>query len=910
MEVTSPQGMVGNEHGATHSFGDWVARRRRVLRLTQRQLALLASCSHELIRKIERDARRPSRDVAVALAYPLGLTGATVEQFVRAARAELAIDQLPAPEQLAVTEDDYARLPMRLPAPPNGLIGREGDLAALSAGLLQESVRLFTIVGPGGIGKTRLALTVASTLAPLFRDGAHFVPLASLQDAALVAAAIAQTLGVAQDDTVPVIERLRTMLRDRQMLLVLDNFEHVLDAAGGITTLLAAAPGLRVLVTSRERLNLSGEHLYRLSPLALPSTTSGRNNSEMLGYNPAVQLFAERAHAVQPSFVLSDENTLAVAEVCVLLDGLPLAIELAAARCRSFTPAELLVHLRKGHGAALALLREGPRDSAPHQRALADTLEWSYRLLSPSEQQLFAWLSVFVGGWDRPAATALWGDARGADELLLSLIDKSLVEREQLSDSTTRFTMLEMIREYASARLMEQGEYALVQERHLAHFRGRALHAFTVRPTLDESSYLELRVAMTRNLDNCRAAIAYALTQPARWLEAAAELVEIVGTVVDPPIHNHEGRTWMARALAVLDAAPRLAQARVLCEASHWWTGTEAVDMAQRALTLYQELGDSSQCARISERLVMLALNFDDREHAIALIEEVLAILRDSGDSQLLTEVYVALGITLRDYGRTDAAAVVYEEGLAVAQACDLPNQVALLLMGLGDIAWDRGDLEGALAQYRESLALLTSDRHAATWTHPYRRTWRALTYDTLAVGWAYQHVGAVLIARGDLAGAQPHLRHALALFLRQQDIAGVGWVYYELGRAAHREATYPLAAHSYGQALAHLLLSERQRVAVMVEAVATLAVDIDQAEVAAYLLGGAARLREHWHFPVWECERIAYDAVVAETREVCGEEQYTEQWETGRRAAPEAIAVAALAFVGSAAALAEGLNI
>jgi predicted ATPase/DNA-binding CsgD family transcriptional regulator len=592
-------------------------------------------------------------------------------------------------------------VPSGPPRPLSSLVGRERETAAVRDLFLRDGERLVTLIGPGGVGKTRLALRVVEEIAGRFADGAIFVPLAAVTDPELVPAAVARELGIHEAGDLPVLTTLVRLLRERSLLLVLDNLEQVVHAGPAIAELLAACPQLVVLVTSRTALRLSGECEFPVPPLALPDPTPGA--AADAADSDAIRLFVLRARSVNSEFALTADNAPIIAAICRRLDGLPLAIELAAARAKVLSPPALLARLE----GRLDLLAHGPRDLPARQRTMRDAVAWSYDLLSAGEQALFRRLSIFVGGFTLEVAEAVESEGGAAApsvfDGITTLVDHSLVRLAGVADGDPRFEMLETISAYGRERLEESGNEAPVRDAHAAYFLALAAEACIA---FEGPGRAAARERVAREHDNLRAALSWVVER--EDAEVAQRLVTQLARFWVVLGHVTEGRAWLDRAVALDGSSEMGTRADALCWAAQFASHQNAVEraesLASEALAVAGEGGYERGMAMALHQLGQAAHRRGDLEAAAALYEDAVARFRRLGEPIWEGAALRDLGVVAGAQGAHERATAYHEQALAVWRRLDHPWGVPAALRDLADEALCRGDAAAALPLYRESL--------------------------------------------------------------------------------------------------------------------------------------------------------------------------------------------------------------
>ena len=757
---------------AFHTFGQWVKHQRKALGLTQADLAQRVACSKSMINKIESNQRTPSKSIIELLALHLKIPPADYVRFVQMPRPNLLVE----PEDyLSERGTGSAQIPPKnhkdFPIPLTPLIGREHDIATVCTTLQKSRIRLLTLTGPGGIGKTHLALHVAAALKDKFTDGVYFVSLAPVRKPALVLSTIVQALGLQSKGKQRDDELLINYLHEKATLLILDNFEQALPATKTIAQLLTFTTHLKVLVTSRAVLRLSFEHEFVVPPLNVPELNQ-TIDPNTLAQLPAVQLFVQRAQAVQTDFALTIENARSVAEICVRLDGLPLAITLAAARCKILSPHAILARLTDGAGSALGLLSGGTHDLPARHQTIRQTIDWSYNLLNKREQTLFRRLSVFVRGCSLNAIKSVYDNLKAESQthlrvaqsipvldFAIGLIDKSLLQRGEGPDGEPRFYMAEILREYAFERLIANNELDMMRQQHAAHI---LLWVDSIMAKMHSAEQELCLKHLDADYENIRAALIWSCTSD---IETALRLGSMLWQYWLIRGYFSEGRAWLANMLersATVQSLPMRVYAHALngagLLASVQGDQQAAKVYLQESLRLFLELDDQMGKAWALNHLGQTLYLTGQQEQAIPMFEESLQIFRTLGADWHTAWVLINLGEASLQKEETDHALQFFSEAHQLFSAFEYKRGIAAAIDRLARLAQLRRDSNRAKALFLESCQLFDE------------------IGDRGGYSWALHHLGRIAYEDQQNNQAIGYLIESLRLFNKSNDRWGFAW--------------------------------------------------------------------------------------------------------------------------------------
>jgi predicted ATPase/transcriptional regulator with XRE-family HTH domain len=880
------QKQLGAQPRAATSFGAQLRVLRARAGLTQEALAERAGLGVATLKALEGDQRqRPHPQTLALLADALGLTPEDRDALLHGSPSNQRAADPDVAEQPAA---DAARLPVWL----TSFVGRETELEAVRT-LLHPStsaVRFLTLLGPGGVGKTRLAAAAAAELVGAYADGVVFVDLAPLSDARLVPSTIARALDLQERAGRSARELLREHLQWRRVLLVLDNFEHLLDAAPVVADLVQGCRYAAVLITSRTALRVQGEQRLVLAPLPTPPATLEATTTA-IGTSPAVRLFVERAMAVSGDFALTTDNAPAIADICRRLDGLPLAIELAAARACLLPPATLLARLER----RLAVLTGGAVNTPPRHQTLRAALAWSVDLLAPAERALFRRLAVFAGDWSLEAAEAIGGD--DTIDGLQMLVDSSLVHRLDGATREPRFRLLETVREYALEQLEGSGESSDQYARHAAYVLTLVEKAEPELLGPDQRFWFD---QLDRELDNVRVALAWA--RSSGELELGLRLALALTIFYEERGHVLEGCEWLQTLLDApfeSDSAERLAPLGARALAAHAWLRHLCGDyrrarlLAEQSLASWRHLDQIGNSPVALNVLAFVARQEGDLERQEALFRESLAMTRAAGDIQGSAAILSWLGTQPRAPGDFDEAIALLEESLRLYQSTGTTAGIAFILYHLGGAARFRHDANRAKALIEQSLALSQAlgDRNDMAYARGALAGLAADDGDLERAQTLCEESIATFHDLGDDRGLVQELRVRARIAGLQGDDRTAAACYVECVTLRHGMRIVDLAFTLEGLALV------LARMAAQLQQVAGLT-------TAVHLLGAAAALREqpgvaadrYWNTAL-PLDTVAVSAQqVAATRALVGDAAFDAAWNAGRQLSLEQACAEALA--------------
>ncbi|MCA0354134.1 MAG: tetratricopeptide repeat protein [Chloroflexi bacterium] len=768
------------------SFGMWLKQRRKTLDLTQDELAHLVGCATVTIRKIEANTLKPSTQIAQRLAQCCNVPEAEHTAFVHFARSETTTgpvwsDQTPGAARVNFVVDQP---PHNLVDLPNPLIGRDADVATINERLANEHVRLLTLVGPPGVGKTRLALQVAQQQLERFRHGVFVVALAPVTNPQDVLSVIAQTLGIKETGIRRSFEDLKNFLYDRELLLVLDNFEQVLPAASSIDQLIQACYGLKVLVTSREALRLRRERRFAVAPLAIATPANDEPSATL---SPAVALFVERAQAVNPDFEINETSLRDISAVCRQLDGLPLSIELIAARSMLLAPKAMLRHLEH----QLTVLTSRSSDHPPRQRTLRDAIRWSVDLLEPSDQQMFMHVGVFPQSCTLDALAAVGAEQAWALDLLdglNTLADKSLLYAKADQQGETRFEMLNVLREYAREMLQHTGLLIQAAQRHAQYYL--QLAQILQADLSQHNQHVTAGDRFEHDLFNFRAALEFFFTQ--RQIEQNVQLATSLADLWYLRGYAGEGRRWLAQAIDQAQTTQTTLEPTLWIEALnaagylayHQGDYGDAAQTFSQSRQLIETANDQVGMARVYNNLGLIAHWQGQYAQSEALLNDSLQIWRKLDLSMAISSLVCNLGALQLDRGELSQAAELLEQSKVLCQQQHYENRISMVLQHQGKLALYRGDYATAQRCFSESQAIAEQMSNKTV------------------IGFALMYQGYTTLAAGELDQAACYLSKAAQM---SQDLGSKHMLCMVLAvqaQLAVEQAQYVVARQLFTQAL------------------------------------------------------------------------------------------------------------